>query len=50
MVNRIYGGFGLTLFKGFSAFGIETDFLFGNIQNNVLNIREGSYFGNNRKY
>ena len=39
-VNRIYGGFGLTLFKGFS-FGIETDFLFGNIQNNVLNIREG---------
>ena len=40
-VNRIYGGFGLKLFKGFSV-GIETDFLFGNIQNNVLNLREGN--------
>ena len=38
-VNRIYGGFGLKLFKGFS-FGLEADFLFGNIQNNVLNARE----------
>jgi hypothetical protein len=40
-VNRIYGGFGFKLFKGFSV-GIETDFLFGNIQNNVLNLREGN--------
>ena len=40
-VNRIYGGFGLKLFKGLSV-GIETDFLFGNIQNNVLNLREGN--------
>ena len=40
-VNRIYGGFGLKFFKGFSV-GIETDFLFGNIQNNVLNLREGN--------
>jgi len=38
-VNRIYGGFGLKLFKGFSV-GLEADFLFGNIQNNVLNARE----------
>jgi len=38
-VNRIYGGFGLKVFKGFSV-GFEADFLFGNIQNNVLNIRE----------
>ena len=35
-VNRIYGGFGLKVFKGFSV-GLEADFLFGNIQNNVLN-------------
>ncbi|MDC3365969.1 hypothetical protein OAV73_01565 [Flavobacteriaceae bacterium] len=40
-VNRIYGGFGLKLFKGLSV-GLETDFLFGNIQNNVLNLREGN--------
>lgn len=38
-VNRIYGGFGLKVFKGFSI-GFEADFLFGNIQNNVLNVRE----------
>tara|TARA_B110000003_G_scaffold276446_1_gene322953 strand:+ start:3208 stop:4497 length:1290 start_codon:yes stop_codon:yes gene_type:complete len=38
-VNRIYGGFGLKLFKGFSV-GFEADFLFGNIQNYVLNVRE----------
>ncbi len=38
-INRIYGGFGLKIFKGFSI-GFETDFLFGNIQNNVLNLRE----------
>ena len=38
-VNRIYGGVGLKLFKGFSV-GLELDFLFGNIQNSVLNIRE----------
>ena len=38
-VNRIYGGFGLKVFKGFSV-GLEADFLFGNIQNNVLNVRE----------
>ncbi|CAI8355223.1 MAG: Uncharacterised protein [Flavobacterium sp. SCGC AAA160-P02] len=38
-INRIYGGFGLKVFKGFSI-GFEADFLFGNIQNNVLNVRE----------
>jgi len=38
-VNRVYGGFGLKIFKGFSV-GLEADFLFGNIKNNVLNIRE----------
>ena len=43
-VNRVYGGFGLKLFKGFSV-GFEADFLFGNIQNNVLNIREGVALG-----
>lgn len=38
-INRIYGGFGLKVFKGLSV-GFEADFLFGNTQNNVLNIRE----------
>jgi len=38
-VNRIYGGFGMKIFKGFSV-GLEADFLFGNIQNYVLNARE----------
>tara|TARA_R110001632_G_scaffold2297_10_gene10105 strand:- start:14692 stop:15981 length:1290 start_codon:yes stop_codon:yes gene_type:complete len=43
-VNRIYGGFGLKVFKGFSV-GLEADFLFGNIQNNVLNVREDVALG-----
>jgi hypothetical protein len=43
-VNRVYGGFGLKLFKGFSV-GFEADFLFGNIQNNVLNLREDVALG-----
>ncbi len=38
-VNRVYAGLGTKLFDGFSV-GIEVDFLFGNIQNNVLNIRQ----------
>tara|TARA_B100000787_G_scaffold170052_1_gene163688 strand:- start:41702 stop:42991 length:1290 start_codon:yes stop_codon:yes gene_type:complete len=38
-VNRIYGGFGFKVFKGLSV-GMELDFLFGNIQNNVLNVRQ----------
>lgn len=43
-VNRVYGGFGIQLFKGFSA-GFETDFLFGNIENNVINLRAGVDLG-----
>lgn len=38
-VNRVYTGLGFKLFKGFSI-GMEVDFLFGNIQNSVLNVRE----------
>jgi len=38
-VNRIYGGFGARLFEGFSI-GAEVDFLFGNVLNNVLNVRQ----------
>lgn len=38
-LNRLYGGFGVRLFKGFSI-GAEVDFLFGNVQNNVLNLRQ----------
>jgi hypothetical protein len=38
-VNRLYGGFGIKLFEGFSV-GMEVDFLFGNVQNSVLNLRD----------
>lgn len=38
-VNRIYGGFGVELFKSFSI-GFEADFLFGNIENNIINARQ----------
>ena len=38
-VNRLYGGFGARIFEGFSV-GAEVDFLFGNVQNDVLNIRQ----------
>lgn len=38
-VNRLYGGFGVRLFEGFSV-GAEFDFLFGNVTNNVLNLRQ----------
>jgi hypothetical protein len=38
-VNRLYGGFGARLFEGF-AIGAEVDFLFGNVSNNVLNLRQ----------
>ncbi|MEQ6123061.1 hypothetical protein AAON49_02525 [Pseudotenacibaculum sp. MALMAid0570] len=37
-VNRVYGGLGVKLFKGFSV-GFEADFLFGNITNDVVNGR-----------
>jgi hypothetical protein len=43
-VNRVYGGFGLKLFEGFSV-GLEADFLFGNVENNVLNIRDNVALG-----
>lgn len=42
-VNRVYGGFGYTIFKGFSL-GFEADFLFGNIENEVLNARRDVAF------
>ena len=38
-VNRLYGGFGFRIYKGFSI-GMEVDFLFGNVQNSVLNLRD----------
>lgn len=37
-VNRLYTGFGWNLYKGLSV-GAEIDFLFGNIENSVLNSR-----------
>ena len=37
-VNRLYAGFGVKLLKNLS-FGLEADFLFGNIENSVLNAR-----------
>lgn len=43
-VNRVYGGLGFRLFEGFSI-GAEVDFLFGNVENSVLNIREGVALG-----
>ena len=43
-VNRIYGGFGIKLFKGFSL-GLEADFLFGNIENNVIDVTAGVDLG-----
>lgn len=43
-VNRLYGGIGAKLFKGFSL-GIEVDFLFGNIENNVSNRRQDVALG-----
>ncbi|MFY0630684.1 MAG: hypothetical protein JXR05_09905 [Flavobacteriaceae bacterium] len=43
-VNRIYGGIGVSLFEGFSL-GFEADFLFGNIENNVINLRAGVDLG-----
>lgn len=38
-INRLYGGFGYRIFEGFSV-GLEADFLFGNVQNSVLNLRD----------
>lgn len=38
-VNRLYGGFGWNLWKGLSV-GAEFDFLFGNLENSVVNSRE----------
>ena len=35
-VNRFYGSFGIKIFKGLSL-GIEGDFSFGNIENNITN-------------
>jgi hypothetical protein len=35
-VNRIYGSFGIKVFKGFSL-GIEADFNFGTIENSIAN-------------
>lgn len=37
-VNRLYGGFGWNIWKNLSI-GAEFDFLFGNIENSVLNSR-----------
>ncbi len=39
-VNRVYGGFGVRVTEGLSV-GAEIDFLFGNVENTVLNIRQG---------
>ena len=41
-VNRVYGGFGITLFKGFT-FGLEGDFAFGTIENSIINLRKDVY-------
>ncbi|MGG8495421.1 hypothetical protein ACQY1Q_03320 [Tenacibaculum sp. TC6] len=38
--NRLYAGFGTYLFDGFSI-GAEASFIFGNIENNVLNQKSG---------
>jgi hypothetical protein len=38
-VNRLYGGIGIRLFKGISVGG-EIDFLFGNVENSVINLRQ----------
>ena len=38
-INRLYGGFGARIFPGLSI-GAEVDFLFGNVRNNVLNLRQ----------
>jgi len=43
-VNRLYGGFGIRVFQGFSI-GMEVDFLFGNVQNSVLNFRDNVALG-----
>lgn len=43
-VNRIYGGIGAKLFDGFSV-GFEADFLFGNVENSVLNVRQNVVLG-----
>ena len=43
-VNRAYAGFGMQFFQGFSV-GFEADFLFGNIENNVINLRDGVDLG-----
>lgn len=37
-VNRIYGSFGIKVFKQFSL-GIEADFSFGNVENSIINQR-----------
>lgn len=37
-VNRLYGGLGAKIFKNVSV-GLEVDFLFGSIENSVLNAR-----------
>lgn len=39
-VNRIYGSFGIKVFKELSL-GLEADFSFGNVENSIINQRAG---------
>lgn len=49
-LNRIYASLGLKVYKGLSL-GIEADFTFGNIENNILNTRANVHLStkNNEK-
>lgn len=49
-LNRIYASFGIQVYKGLSL-GIEADFTFGNIENNILNTRANVFLStkNNEK-
>ena len=38
-VNRIYGSFGIKVFKGLSL-GLEADYIFGNVNNSITNQRD----------
>lgn len=42
--NRLYGGFGIEVIDGLSL-GIETAFIFGNVNNTILNSRDGVALG-----
>ena len=42
--NKLYGGFGIEVFKGFSL-GAEASFVFGNVENNILNQRANVALG-----